>query len=222
MTYVHSLESSAPGISLQTIPLLLPHSARQISPYKTHFHQPGVAECQALFLPSWRRQSTFSFFSLLEKAEYLRDNLQGDTLADLLRFIQIGQDDVHILLDDKVGNLQLMSSFETLLFKSFSSTFLKILGCCLGQRKPKGERERGRERERGSHKGELVRGFRRGYSKHCSTSSSLQSLILGRVGRGKFQQVIEVLCLLQEEAKGERFSSMLGVAKRGVCKGFSA
>ncbi|KAI0524354.1 hypothetical protein KFK09_003721 [Dendrobium nobile] len=52
MTYIHSSESSAPGISLQTIALLLPPSARRRSPYNTPFHQPGVAECQALFSPS--------------------------------------------------------------------------------------------------------------------------------------------------------------------------
>ncbi|PKU69871.1 hypothetical protein MA16_Dca011889 [Dendrobium catenatum] len=43
-----------------------------------------------------------------------------------------------------------------------------------------------------------------------------------KVRRGKFQQAIKVLCLLQEEAKGGRFSTLPGVAKRGVCKGFSA
>ncbi|PKU75704.1 hypothetical protein MA16_Dca022748 [Dendrobium catenatum] len=95
--------------------------------------------------------------------------IQGDALADLMGFVLIGQDDLHIILDDIVGNLQLLSSFEALLFKSSCSTFLNILGCCLDLRKPKGERERERERER----------------------------IL--VGRGKFQQAIEVLCLLQEE-----------------------
>ncbi|PKU66978.1 hypothetical protein MA16_Dca019079 [Dendrobium catenatum] len=45
---------------------------RQRSPYNTPFHQPGVAECQTLFSPSWRWKRTFSFFSLLEKAEYLK------------------------------------------------------------------------------------------------------------------------------------------------------
>ncbi|KAI0519727.1 hypothetical protein KFK09_007186 [Dendrobium nobile] len=85
---------------------------------------------------------------------------QGDDLADLMGFVLIGQDNFYIVLDDIVGNLQLMSSFEALLFKSF------------------------------------------------------KSLILGRVGRGKFQQAIEVLCLLQEEAKGVRFSALPGVAKR--------
>ncbi|PKU73936.1 hypothetical protein MA16_Dca021435 [Dendrobium catenatum] len=44
--------------------------------------------------------------------------IQGDALANLLRFVLIGQDDIHIGLDDIVGNLQLMSSFEALLFKS--------------------------------------------------------------------------------------------------------
>ncbi|PKU83077.1 hypothetical protein MA16_Dca007748 [Dendrobium catenatum] len=53
--------------------LLLPPLARRRSLYKPPFHQPGVAECQTLFLPSWRRQRTFSFFSLLEKAEYLEE-----------------------------------------------------------------------------------------------------------------------------------------------------
>ncbi|PKU64915.1 hypothetical protein MA16_Dca018430 [Dendrobium catenatum] len=76
--------------------------------------------------------------------------IQGDALADLIGFVLIGQDDFHIVLDDIIGNLQLMSSFEDLLFKSSCSTFLNILGCCLDLRKPKGERERekGRERER--------------------------------------------------------------------------
>ncbi|PKU68286.1 hypothetical protein MA16_Dca008767 [Dendrobium catenatum] len=78
--------------------------------------------------------------------------IQGDALADLMGFVLIGQDDVHIVLDDIVGNLQLMSTFEALLFKSSCSIFLNILGCCLDLRKPKGERERERERE------DLVRG----------------------------------------------------------------
>ncbi|PKU74997.1 hypothetical protein MA16_Dca023256 [Dendrobium catenatum] len=48
---------------------------------------------------------------------------KGDALADLMRFVLIGQDDVHIGLDDIVGNLQLMSSFEALLFKRSCSMF---------------------------------------------------------------------------------------------------
>ncbi|KAI0496376.1 hypothetical protein KFK09_022692 [Dendrobium nobile] len=71
MTYVHSPESSAPGFSLPKIVLLLAPSARRRSLYKPPFHQPGVAECQTLFSFSWRRQRTFSFFSLLKKAENL-------------------------------------------------------------------------------------------------------------------------------------------------------
>ncbi|PKU61533.1 hypothetical protein MA16_Dca023843 [Dendrobium catenatum] len=82
--------------------------------------------------------------------------IQGDTLADLLRFVLISQDDVHVVLDDIVNNLQLMSSFEALLFKSSYSTFLKILGCCLDLRKPKREREREREGER--EREDLMRG----------------------------------------------------------------
>ncbi|PKU81015.1 hypothetical protein MA16_Dca016784 [Dendrobium catenatum] len=78
--------------------------------------------------------------------------IQSDALANLMGFVLIGQDDFHIILDDIVGNLQLMSSFEALLFKSFCSTFLNILGCCLDLRKPKGEREGERERK------DLVRG----------------------------------------------------------------
>ncbi|KAI0499515.1 hypothetical protein KFK09_002473 [Dendrobium nobile] len=59
------------GIFTIKIVLLLPPSARRRSLYKPPFHQPGVAEYQTLFSPSWRRQRTFSFFSLLEKAENL-------------------------------------------------------------------------------------------------------------------------------------------------------
>ncbi|PKU73587.1 hypothetical protein MA16_Dca013107 [Dendrobium catenatum] len=54
---------------------------------------------------------------------YCTQVTKGDALADLLRFVLIGQDDVHIGLDDIIGNLQLMSSFEALLFKSSCSTF---------------------------------------------------------------------------------------------------
>ncbi|PKU82241.1 hypothetical protein MA16_Dca013433 [Dendrobium catenatum] len=61
---------------------------------------------------------------------------KGDTLADLLSFVLIGQADVHIGLDDTVSNLQLMSSFEALLFKSSCSTFLRTYGCCLDLRIP--------------------------------------------------------------------------------------
>ncbi|PKU72506.1 hypothetical protein MA16_Dca014549 [Dendrobium catenatum] len=49
----------------------------------------------------------------------------------------------------------------------------------------------------------------------------LESLVLGRVGRGKLQRLIEVLCLLQKEAKGAGFSALPGWQKGGFCKGFS-
>ncbi|PKU79814.1 hypothetical protein MA16_Dca024387 [Dendrobium catenatum] len=41
----------------------------------------------------------------------------------------------------------------------------------------------------------------------------LESLVLGRVGRGKLQRLIDVLCLLQEEAKGVGFSALPGWQK---------
>ncbi|PKU59540.1 hypothetical protein MA16_Dca024123 [Dendrobium catenatum] len=50
----------------------------------------------------------------------------------------------------------------------------------------------------------------------------LESLFHGRVGRGKLYRLIEVLCLLQEEAKGVGFSALPGLQKGGFCKGFSA
>ncbi|PKU64174.1 hypothetical protein MA16_Dca005097 [Dendrobium catenatum] len=52
---------------------------------------------------------------------------QGDALADLMEFVLIVQDDWYTVLDDIVGNLQLMSSFEALLFKSSCSTFFNNL-----------------------------------------------------------------------------------------------
>ncbi|PKU60049.1 hypothetical protein MA16_Dca017035 [Dendrobium catenatum] len=50
----------------------------------------------------------------------------------------------------------------------------------------------------------------------------LESLVLGRVGRGNLQRLIEVLYLLQEEAKGVGFSALPGWKKGGFCKGFFA
>ncbi|PKU71764.1 hypothetical protein MA16_Dca008293 [Dendrobium catenatum] len=78
--------------------------------------------------------------------------------------------------------------------------------------KPRGERERGRER--GYCEGELVRGFTRVALSIVPLLVPLESLILGRVGRGKLQRSIKVLCLLQEEAKGVGFSALPGVTKR--------
>ncbi|PKU59131.1 hypothetical protein MA16_Dca014873 [Dendrobium catenatum] len=83
----------------------------------------------------------------------------------------------------------------------------------------KREKENSGEREREGKKGKSW--FRRPRS-DFRPSSQWEDLFVLQVGRGKFQQVIEVLCLLQDEAKGGRFSALPGVAKKGVCKGFSA
>ncbi|PKU71409.1 putative NOT transcription complex subunit VIP2 [Dendrobium catenatum] len=79
-------------------------------------------------LPEFKGGS--SDFSLdLHQKEQLHENVSmlqsqhfpGDALTDLMRFVLIGQDDFHIVLDDKVGNLVLSDHPHlSLIFKFLS------------------------------------------------------------------------------------------------------